>query len=44
MKTHLILWALIALGLALLVQALGPYLIGALLAYALHRFLRSRTP
>ena len=42
MKTHLLLWALVALGLALIVQVLGPYLIGASLAYALHRFLRSR--
>ena len=42
MKTHLLLWALVALGLALIVQVLGPYLIGAALAYALHRFLRSR--
>lgn len=41
MKTHLLLWALVALGLALIVQVLGPYLIGAALAYALHRFLRS---
>ena len=42
MKTHLLLWALVALGLALIVQVLGPHLIGAALAYALHRFLRSR--
>ena len=44
MKTPLILWALVALGLALIVQLIGPYLIGAALAYALHRYLRSREP
>lgn len=41
MKTQVILWALVALGLALVVQTLGPFLIGGLLAYALFRFIRS---
>ena len=38
MKAQLITWALVALGLALVVQVLGPILIGCLLAYILFRF------
>ena len=41
MNTKLLLWALIALGIAAVVQALGPWLVGGLLAYALYRYLRS---
>lgn len=44
MKRQLLPWALVALGLALVVQTLGPFLIGGLLAYALFRFIRSGGP
>lgn len=40
MKIHLLLWVLVALGIAWLIQSLGPVLVGALLAYGLHRLVR----
>lgn len=40
MKLHPVLWVLVALGLAWLVQSLGPVLVGALLAFGLYRFFR----
>jgi hypothetical protein len=41
MKLHTALWVLIALGLAWLVQSLGPVLVGALLAFGIYRFFRA---
>ena len=41
MKLHFALWVLVALGLAWLVQSLGPVLVGALLAFGLYRVFRA---
>lgn len=38
MKAQLITWGLVALGLVFIVQLLGPFLIGGLLAFILFRF------
>lgn len=42
MKIHLLLWALVGLGIVWLVQTLGPLLIGAALAYGLYRYCHRR--
>ena len=44
MKQKVVIWVLVALGLALVVQVLGPLIIGCLIAFALFRAIHSGNP